>query len=181
MYNGGSIMKNPFLVEPSMEYKKSFEKYVLAYKKAKDNYYFNKYKKALENFDEYIRDLHNYSKGMDLQPGEVATSTLWLIDNDEVVGVVRIRHQEVEYAGHIGYDISPSYRNKGYGVRILELSLEKAAKIGIKKAIVNCKIDNIASKKIIEKNNGELLGIIFDEEEKEHLYKYSIQTTDNQL
>lgn len=35
-------------------------------------------------------------------------------------------------------------------------------------------IDNIASKKIIEKNNGKLLGTIFDEEENEHLYRYVI-------
>lgn len=169
-------MKNSFLVEPNNEYKKSFENYVLAYKKINDIHYINKYKKALENFDEYLNDLYNYSKGIDLLQGEVITSTFWLIDKDEVVGVTRIRHQEVEYAGHIGYDISPAYRNKGYGTQILKLALERAAKIGIKKAIVNCNIDNIASKKIIEKNNGELLGTIFDEEENVNLYKYSVPT-----
>ncbi len=172
-------MKNSFLIDPNKEYKRSFENYVLAYKKINDNYYFNKYKKALENFDEYLNDLYNYSKGIDLLQGEVMTSIFWLIDNDEVVGVVRIRHQEVEYAGHIGYDISPTYRNKGYGTNILKLALDKAAEIGIKRAIVNCNIDNIASKKVIEKNNGELLGIIFDEEENENLYKYSVPTTNN--
>ena len=171
-------MKNAFLIEPNKEYKKSFENYVLEYKKINDDHYFNKYKKALENFDEYINDLSNYSKGIDLLQDEVMTSTFWLIDNDEVVGVVRIRHQEVECAGHIGYDISPAYRNKGYGTNILKLALEKASKIGIKEAIVNCNIDNIASKRVIEKNNGELLGTIFDEEENENLYKYSVPTTE---
>lgn len=169
-------MENTFLTEPSREYKRSFENYVLAYKKANDNFYYNKYKKALENFDEYLVDLYNYSKGIELNQGDVATSTLWLIDVSEVVGVVRIRHQEVEFAGHIGYDISPAYRNKGYGTRILKLALGRAAKLGITKAIVNCKTDNIASKRIIENNNGELLGIIFDNIEKIQLYKYSIQT-----
>ncbi|GGL65400.1 hypothetical protein [Sporolactobacillus putidus] len=47
-------------------------------------------------------------------------------------------------------------------------------KVGIKEAIVTCSTDNISSKKIIEKNNGELLGIIFDEKENENLYKYRI-------
>jgi predicted acetyltransferase len=42
---------------------------------------------------------------------------------------------------------------------------------------VTCNIDNIFSKKIIERNNGKLLGTIFDEEENENLYKYSIPTT----
>ena len=172
-------MKNSFLVEPDKAYKKSFENYVLEYKKINDNFYYYKYKKALENFDEYLKDLYNYSKGIDLLKGEVQTSTFWLIDNEEVVGVVRIRHQEVECAGHIGYDISPAYRNKGYGTNILKLALERAAKIGIKRAIVNCNIDNIPSKKIIEKNNGELLGIIFDEEESVSLYEYSVPTISN--
>lgn len=95
------------------------------------------------------------------------------------MGVVRIRHQEVEYAGHIGYDISPNCRNKGYGFQILKLALEKAIKIGIEEAILTCKIDNTASKKIIEKNNGKLLGTIYDEEENEYLYKYSITLTPN--
>jgi predicted acetyltransferase len=172
-------MKNSFLIEPNKEYKRSFQNYVLEYKKINDNHRFNKRKKALENFDEYLKDLYNYSKGIDLLQGEVPTSTFWLIDNEEVVGVVRIRHQEVEYSGHIGYDISPAYRNKGYGTNILKLALERAAKIGIKRAIVTCNIDNIPSKKIIEKNNGELLGIIFDEEENIKRYKYSVPTINN--
>ena len=42
--------------------------------------------------------------------------------------------------------------------------------------MVTCNIDNEFSRKIIEKNNGKLLGTIFDEEENENLYKYSIST-----
>lgn len=42
----------------------------------------------------YLNNLHNYSKGIDLPQGWVRTSTFWLIDNNEVVGVVRIRHEE---------------------------------------------------------------------------------------
>jgi predicted acetyltransferase len=170
-------MNDLFLVEPIKEYQKSFENYVLAYRKINDDCYLNLYIKGLENFDGYLNDLYNYSKGVDLPEGWVETSTFWLIDNNEVVGVVRIRHQEIECSGHIGYDISPCYRNKGFGTLILKLALERAVKIGIKEAIVTCNIDNIASKKIIEKNNGQLLGIIFDEEDNVDVYKYSISLT----
>lgn len=172
-------MKDLFLVEPNKKYQKSFENYALACRKINDNHYFNKYKKALENFQDYLNDLHNYSKGNNLSQGEVITSTFWLIDKEEVVGVVRIRHHEVECTGHIGYDISPDCRNRGYGFQILKLSLEKAIKIGIEEVILTCNIDNTASKKIIEKNNGKLLDTIFDEEENEYLYKYSITLTTN--
>ena len=167
-------MKDLFLVEPNKQYKKSFENYALTYRKINDEHYFNKYKKALENFQDYLNELQNYSKGNNLPQGEVLTSTFWLIDKKEVVGVVRIRHQEVECAGHIGYDISPDYRNRGYGFQILKLALGKAINIGREEVILTCNIDNTASKKIIEKNNSKLLGTIFDEEDNEYLYKYSI-------
>lgn len=169
-------MKDLFLSKPSKEYQKSFENYVMSYKKANEDYYFNIYKKALENFDEYLNYLENYTNGINLPEGNVAMSTFWLIDNNEVVGVTRVRHQEVIYSGHIGYDISPSYRKKGYGTKILKLALKEASKLGIEDAIVTCNVDNIASRKIIEKNNGRFLKTSFDEEENENLYEYSIST-----
>ena len=167
-------MVDLFLVEPSKEYQKSFEKYVLRYREINDKHYFNKYKKALEDFQDYLVNVHKYSKGIDLPRGIVATSTYWLINKEEVVGVVRVRHEEVEYGGHIGYDISPDHRNRGYGHQILKLALEKAKEMGIEEVILTCNINNKASRKIIEKNNGILMGTIFDKEEKEYLYKYSI-------
>lgn len=109
--------------------------------------------------------------------GEVITSTFWLINKKKVVGVIRIRHQEVETAGHIGCDISPDCRNMGYGNEILKLALERTEKIGIKEVVLTCNINNIASRKIIEKNNGKLLETVFDEEEDEYLYKYIITST----
>lgn len=167
-------MNNLFLTEPHEQYEKSFKNYALTYKKINDEHYFNKYKKALDDFSCYLKYLYKSSNGINLSYGHVGCSTFWLIDKDQVVGVVRIRHQEVDYAGHIGYDISPNYRHKGYGSLILTLALEKAIKIGLAQVIMTCNITNIASKKIIEKNNGVLLGIVFDEEENEHLLKYSI-------
>lgn len=170
-------MRDLYLIEPNKKYEKSFKNYVLAYKEINDKYYFNKYKKALESFQNYLEDLLDYFSGNDLPQGEVRTSTFWLIDKEEVVGVVRIRHQEIEYAGHIGYDISPRHRNTGYGFQILKLALKEAIKMGINDVIVTCDINNTASKKIIENNNGKLLATIFDEEENEYLYKYIISLT----
>ena len=167
-------MKDGFLIEPNEEYQKSFESYISAYRKINDEHYFNKYKRALENFQEYLNDISNYSKGYGLPQGEVITSTYWLIDKKEVVGVVRIRHKEVGTAGHIGYDISPEFRNKGYGNLILKLALGKAEKIGIKEVVLTCNIENTASKKVIENNKGKLLTTIYDEEEDEFLYKFII-------
>lgn len=167
-------MKKIFLAKPDKIYENSFKKYAESYKCSGDSYYFEKYKMALDNFDEYIKELEDNSKGINIEKGWVPTSTFWLIDNNEVAGVTRVRHREAGTAGHIGYDISPCFRNKGYGTKILELSLLEASKLGIKEAVVTCNTENSASRKIIEKNGGKLLGTIFDEEENENLFKYTI-------
>jgi len=173
---GGQLMKDLFLAKPSKEYEKSFKNYVLSYENEEDEHYFEMYKEGIDNFDQYLKRLENNSKGIDIPEGWVQTSSFWLIHNSEVVGVTRVRHQEVDTAGHIGYDISPCHRQKGYGSEILKLALEEARKIGIQEAIATCNVENIISKKIIEKNNGKLLGTVFDEEENEELYRYSILT-----
>ncbi|GKU25326.1 GNAT family N-acetyltransferase [Clostridium folliculivorans] len=167
-------MKDVCLVLPSKDYEKSFQEYAISYKNAENNYYFEKYMKAIENFHEYLEELYKLSEGIDVPEDSVRTTNYWLVDNNNVVGVVRVRHEEIEGAGHIGYDISPRYRNKGYGTEILRQAISKAKEIGIEEPIVTCNIYNLASKRIIEKNNGLLLGVIFDEEENEELYEYKI-------
>jgi predicted acetyltransferase len=49
--------------------------------------------------------------------------------------------------------------------------------MGMYEVILTCEINNIASRKIIEKNNGKLLGTFFEKEENEHMYRYSIELT----
>lgn len=168
-------MNHLFLAEPNKKYQKSFENYAFAYKN--DSYYFGKYEEALKDFDDYINLLHANSKGLNVPQDWVPTSTFWLINEDNVVGVVRIRHREIGSAGHIGYDISPNYRNKGYGTEILKLALKIAFEMGIHEAIVTCSVTNLASKNIIEKNGGKLTGTIFDAEENDNLYRYRITIT----
>ncbi|SHM47857.1 GNAT family N-acetyltransferase [Gracilibacillus kekensis] len=108
--------------------------------------------KMLTFFDEH-------KKGIDLPEGWVPDSTYWLINEQEqVLGVVNIRHQLTDYlmniGGHIGYGIRPSQRQKGYATQLLRLSIEEASKLGIKKILVTCDKNNIASWKTILKNNG---------------------------
>jgi predicted acetyltransferase len=96
---------------------------------------------------------------MALPEGWVRDSTYWLVtENNRIVGAVNIRHQLTEMllncGGHIGYGIRPSERQKGYATQILALSLAKTKDLGIKKVLVVCNSDNIASKKTIIKNGG---------------------------
>ena len=166
---------NPVLVEPNIKYQKSFENYVLSYQRINDQHYYDKYKRALENFLVYLQYLYDGSIRNNQDPTEILTSTIWFIDDNEVVGVARIRHQTDAYGGHIGYDISPEYRNKGYGQLILEAALRKAREFGIKDIVLTCNVDNITSRKIIEKSHGVFIGIVHDEEENEVLNQFIIK------
>ena len=61
---------------------------------------------------------------------------------------------EQGHSGHIGYMIRPSGRRKGYGTRILALTLERAREVGLSRVLVTCSPNNIGSARIIENNGG---------------------------
>lgn len=56
-----------------------------------------------------------------------------------------------EIGGHVGYAIRPSERKKGYAKIQLGLLLEKMDEMGIEKALITCRENNIGSKKTMEK------------------------------
>jgi predicted acetyltransferase len=108
-----------------------------------------------------VRRLDENALGINLAPDHVAQSTYWLQDGAGVVlGGIRLRHTLdpllAHEAGHIGYDIRPSKRQRGYGTAQLGLLLPIARERGLDHVLVTCKRDNIASAKIIERNGGIL-------------------------
>ncbi|MDN6967162.1 GNAT family N-acetyltransferase [Oenococcus sp. UCMA 17063] len=168
-------MTKLFLDQPKIKYQQSFYKYVESYLTDGEPSYYKKYRLALDDFDQYINILEKESQGIDLPKDCLAQSTFWLVDDkSNVLGVTRIRRQALEFGGNIGYDISPSYRNKGYGSSILKLALIKASEMNLGKAIVTCEAENIASKKIIEKNRGKFIKSLYLEETKSQILKYEI-------
>ena len=88
-----------------------------------------------------------------------------LTDDKEIFGQVSIRYNLEEanlkkYIGHIGYEIRKKYRNNGYGNLILKLAINKCCELGLKEIMISCKVDNIASAKIIENNGGITSGSV---------------------
>jgi len=113
-----------------------------------------------DDLDKCIAAAENYSRGIGLPADWVPYDLCWLVDDGEIIGLASIRHKLNEFlkreGGHIGYEIVPSKRGKGYGNKILELSLGKARDLGLKKVLVACDDSNTASWKIMEKNGGKL-------------------------
>lgn len=153
------------LIPPSLALKEAFLNFYqdLVHYDVENSHY---YSQCAANFSGYVQSLIDESNGINLRDGYVPCSHFWLVDESQsVLGVIRVRHNiSTEHlrleAGHIGYDIAPSYRNRGYGKKMLELALPKALHLGITNALVTADEDNTASRKVIEANGGRLDNIV---------------------
>lgn len=146
------------LVEPSDELKAKLVAMAEEYAAAGDE----RYREVIEDFPGYMRGLARYAAGVDLPPGHVPSSQFFLVHRGEIVGHSALRHRltpALEHeGGHIGYDIRPAARRRGYGTLILALTLERARNLGLARALLTCDTDNTASARIIERNGGVLAG-----------------------
>jgi predicted acetyltransferase len=160
------------LVLPTEQYQDSFIAAVREFQAGGDtNERGKRYKQFIiadleQHFAEFVEKELSHARGENLPEGYVPETTLWLIDNNEFIGRVGIRHTLTEHllqvGGHIGYDIRPGMRMRGYGSKILGLALPYATKLGIDKVLVTCDTSNIGSRKIIERNGGVLENRISD-------------------
>jgi predicted acetyltransferase len=93
--------------------------------------------------------------------GKVPQTDFFLLHNHTtIVGRSALRHWLTptlrNIGGHIGYRIRPAERRKGYGTLLLAWTLAEAGKLGLKRVLLTCDSDNIGSRKIIERNGGQL-------------------------
>lgn len=97
----------------------------------------------------------------------VPETTYWAVVDGNVVGRISLRHRIkgnlTKIGGHIGYEVRPSFRNRGYAKEMLRQVLEtpKAREIG--NLLLTCSPDNVASNKTILANGGRLTGKVFVE------------------
>lgn len=144
------------LIEPTEELGPAFFAMAEEYLVAGDA----RYEAALEDFPAYLRALSDGARGVNLPPGRVPYSTFWLTSGRHLIGRSSVRHRLTpelqDEGGHVGYDIRPSERRRGYGTLILRLTLAEARKLGLNRALLTCDADNVASAKVIEKNGGGL-------------------------
>lgn len=95
-----------------------------------------------------------------------------------LVGMADIRHELndaiLNLFGGIGYSIHPSERRKGYAAMQLALAKVICKHMGMKRLLVCCHKENIASARTIQRNGGILENEVVDERNGEVLQRYWI-------
>ena len=115
----------------------------------------------LSSIEDWLEELNKRSCEDTVPEGLVPSSTyLGIREKDNyIVGMIDIRHYLNEYltqvGGNIGYSVRKTERNKGYAKQMLKLALEKCKELKIKKVLITCDEDNIASEKVILSANAK--------------------------
>lgn len=147
-----------FLTEPTALYKESFLEGLREFQCEGKLLHYDP-QRISSDFETFLNQERNQQHRKRGQPDFVPSTTFWLIDTNEYIGQLAIRHEMNEFllkvAGNIGYQIRPSKRCRGYGKTILGLGLDKARALSIPRVLVTCDEDNIGSRKVIEHNGGK--------------------------
>jgi predicted acetyltransferase len=147
---------NAKLVKPSAGYEESFLKACEEF--GDENTLGYERDIAVRDFDRYLVVVDAWTRGEQLPAGWIPCTTLWLVDADDYVGSVNIRHELTDWlerlGGHIGYAIRPMRRRQGYGTLICRLALDASRELGLDRVLITCDEDNTGSRKIIERNGG---------------------------
>ncbi|HET6560965.1 MAG TPA: GNAT family N-acetyltransferase [Marmoricola sp.] len=117
---------------------------------------------SIEDADEFaalVGFLLEQRQGDALRPrAYVPWTELWMVDGDEVVGRISLRHELNEllfmWGGHIGYSVRPSARRRGHATAALAGMLEVCREMDIDPVLVTCDVDNVASRRTIEGAGG---------------------------
>lgn len=112
-------------------------------------------------FQDWLIQQDNWSKGIELPDGYVPQIIFWLMKEEIPVGIGKIRMGLNEHSrncgGNIGYAIDPEFRGHGYATQLLHLLVNRAKEIELDEILLTVEKYNPASKKVIEKCGGKLI------------------------
>ena len=154
-------MEKIILVKPNLSYADEITKY--KEESLKESLLING-SAGLNRFssiEDWLEELKKRSSEATVPEGLVPSSTyLGVREKDNyIVGMIDIRHYLNEYltqvGGNIGYSVRKTERNKGYAKQMLKLALGKCRDLKMKKVLITCDEDNIASEKVILSANAK--------------------------
>jgi len=154
------------LLRPALDYKESYLEALKEYH-AEGRYKYQDIALLNANFEEFIKEMRS-EKGYPHQPYQdwvepVPETIVWLVKDKAYLGSVDIRHRLnwhlEKWGGHVHFNIRPSMRGKGFGMKILQKAIPIVNYIGIDKALITLAPNDKAAIRIIEGCGG-----IFEDE-----------------
>ncbi|RAP44058.1 MAG: hypothetical protein BZ135_08795 [Methanosphaera sp. rholeuAM6] len=112
----------------------------------------------MDSFDEWLDYVTRNTNPSTVSRDWVVSSTFLAVMDDEVVGIICLRHELNDFLkdfGHIGYSVRPSYRRRGIATFMLGEVLKYAQSIGLKSVQLSSQSDNTASLQTIGNSGGK--------------------------
>ena len=114
------------------------------------------------DFKGWLEKMEAWSLGEKLDRGFVPQTIYWILLDGKPIGIGKIRHwltdESRKFGGNIGCALAVDYRGKGYGTEAIKKLINKANVMGINEKLVTIEKYNYASKKMVEKCGGVLVG-----------------------
>lgn len=110
---------------------------------------------------ELFEFFENFRSGRNLPQGYVKATYLWMMEEEEFIAEISIRHSLTKslerLGGHIGYGVRYSKWGRGYATAMLCMAMRYAnEKLHLNRLLITCNDDNYPSASVIEKNGGIL-------------------------
>jgi predicted acetyltransferase len=108
---------------------------------------------AAKDFDGYAAE----QRGVRIK-WQVPSTVFWYVSGEHYLGTLVIRHrltpELAEAGGHVGYHIVPAWRRQGHATRMLAAGLDECRRLGLRRVLLTCDIENEASRRVILANGG---------------------------
>jgi predicted acetyltransferase len=139
----------------------SYVEMVDEFEGAGEQYVYNNVPLARSDFAAFVRELEDEKQGIGLPPGIVRQTTYVLVrDGGRVLGEFRFRPTVpppyFNNNGHVGYNVRPSERRKGYASHVLGLLCDKARDLGLEGLMIPIGGENTGSIRTVRKCGGRL-------------------------
>ncbi|GLR06578.1 acetyltransferase [Vibrio hyugaensis] len=161
------------IVKANLSHLKVFEQYVEKCAQAGMEMYIA----AQSDSEALLKKRIGYANGEGLPEGWTPSATYFCIEDGVILGSIRVREGNNDYLekviGHIGYETAPDAQGKGIATTMLNWVKLKVIQDTV---IVTCDVNNIASRRVIEKAGGEFLNTFYSEQDQYEVRRYRLMT-----
>jgi len=88
----------------------------------------------------------------------VPSTVFWYVSGEHYLGTLVIRHRLTadlaQAGGHVGYHVVAPWRRQGHATRMLAAGLSECQRLGLKRVLLTCAVDNEPSRRVILANGG---------------------------